>query len=458
MVLSRGRFYDELNDRPMHPRPSGQMIWTDIDELIVYDHYDLWKLNPRTGVTEQLTKGRATDTRYRYVSLDNEVKSLPGDTTILLRYFNRENKTEGYASFYLGSYKLEKLVGGPKGYNKIIKAKDSDDIIFTSEDFDEFPDWNHSNLTFQDPQKISNANPQQKEYDWGSMELYDWTDKKGVVRKALLAKPDNFIPGKKYPLIVNFYEKSSDRLYSHRAPYAHRSTINYTYYTNRGYVVFNPDIYYEDGYPGQSCYDAVMTSVDALLKEGFVDEDRMGLQGHSWGGYQIAHLLTKTNRFKCAEAGAPVVNMVSAYGGIRWRTGMSRMFQYEKTQSRLGATLWERPDLYLQNSPIFNMDKVETPVLILHNDKDGAVPWYQGIEYFVALRRLDKPAWMLNYNDEPHWPVKRQNRMDFNLRMEQFFDHYLKGSAIPVWMKEGVPAVEKGLNDGLQMPLEGSRN
>jgi dipeptidyl aminopeptidase/acylaminoacyl peptidase len=177
----------------------------------------------------------------------------------------------------------------------------------------------------------------------------------------------------------------------------------------------------------------------------------MGLQGHSWGGYQIADLLTKTERFACAESGAPVVNMISAYGGIRWGTGMSRQFQYEKTQSRLGATLWENPDLYLENSPVFNLDKVTTPVLILHNDNDGAVPWYQGIEYFVGLRRLGKPTWLLNYNDEPHWPVKRPNRIDFNRRLEQFFDHYLMNKPMPVWMKKGVPAVEREYNDGFQI-------
>ena len=210
-------------------------------------------------------------------------------------------------------------------------------------------------------------------------------------------------------------------------------------------------MYYEDGYPGESALNAVNAAVDELIDEGYVDTDNMGLQGHSWGGYQIAYMLTKTNRFKCAESGAPVVNMVSAYGGIRWGSGLSRMFQYERTQSRLGATLWERPDLYIHNSPVFNLDKMETPVLILHNDNDGAVPWYQGIEYFVGLRRLGKPAWMLNYNGEPHWPVKRENRIDFNKRMEQFFNHYLKGEKIPLWMKEGVPEISKGIEDGFEM-------
>jgi len=201
----------------------------------------------------------------------------------------------------------------------------------------------------------------------------------------------------------------------------------------------------------------VIPGVEALIKQGFIDEDRIALQGHSWGGYQIADLLTKTDLFACAEAGAPVVNMTSAYGGIRWQTGLSRMFQYEKTQSRLGATLWERPDLYLENSPLFSLDKMNTPVLIMHNDADGHVPWYQGIEYFVALRRLGKPAWMLNYNGEPHWPLKWQNRLDFNIRLIQFFDHYLKDAPAPRWMRAPNAALEKGINLGYELD-DASRN
>jgi dipeptidyl aminopeptidase/acylaminoacyl peptidase len=152
--------------------------------------------------------------------------------------------------------------------------------------------------------------------------------------------------------------------------------------------------------------------------------------------------------FKAAEAGAPVANMTSAYGGIRWESGLSRMFQYEHSQSRIGGTLWQKPMLYIENSPLFFVDKIQTPMLLLHNDADGAVPWYQGIEMYMAMRRLSKPVWMLNYNGEPHWPVKRENRTDFQIRMMQFFDHYLKGAPAPDWMTKGVPAVEKGIVKG----------
>lgn len=451
--ITSSSFYDELNDRPMHPWASGTMGWTEDEKFLVYDHYDIWAVDPQgKQAPERLTQGREEKMRYRYISLDREVLVLPSDTTVLLSTFDEKVKGSGYSYLNLKTKELEKVFHGPFRYaTRLTKAKNSDDILYTKESFDIFPDLIHSDLSFQKPTKISDANPQQKNYDWGSIELYKWEDKDGIIRDALIAKPANFNPAKKYPLLVNFYEKSSDRLHRHRAPYAHRSTINYTYYTNRGYVIFNPDIHYKDGYPGESCYDAVMASVDALVDEGYIDEANMALQGHSWGGYQIAYLLTKTDRFKCAESGAPVVNMVSAYGGIRWGSGRSRMFQYERTQSRIGATLWERPDLYLYNSPIFQLDKVETPVLILHNDKDGAVPWYQGIEYFVGLRRLGKPAWLLNYNDEPHWPVKKQNRIDFNRRMEQFFDHYLLDKKMPLWMRDGIPVVKKGIIDGFEL-------
>jgi len=452
--ITQSGFYDEINDRPMDPMPSGQMSWSQNDDfLFLYDHFDVWKVDPNASSTSaNLTDGRRKNIRYRYISLDKELEFLPSDTSVLLKSFDNVSKESGYSLLNLKTKKITEIESGPYNYTtRVLKAKNSDDVIFTKSNFDLFPDLILTNTKFENQKTISNANPQREDYEWGSIELVTWKHPDGEMSEGLLAKPPNFNPAKKYPMIVNFYERSSHRLYSNRDPFANRSTINYSYWTNKGYVIFNPDVRYKNGYPGKSCEEAVVSGTNFIIEKGFVDKDRIGLQGHSWGGYQIAHLLTKTDMYKCAEAGAPVVNMVSAYGGIRWGSGMSRMFQYERTQSRLGATLWERPDLYLENSPIFNIDKVNTPVLILHNDKDGAVPWYQGIEYFVALRRLGKPTWLLNYNEEPHWPVKRQNIIDFNKRMEQFFDHYLLGKPMPVWMDSGIPAVERAYNDGFEL-------
>jgi dipeptidyl aminopeptidase/acylaminoacyl peptidase len=448
------KFYDELNDRPMHPYPYGFAGWMEKDQyVLVYDRYDIWKIDP-TGKKQavNLTNGRKDQMTYRYVRLDQDARFIKTDEKLLLRVFNEKTKESGYSQLDLKTGKLKQLIDGPYNFDRRpIKAKNSDKIIFTKGNFENFDNLYYTDLSFNQTKQISNTNPQQKDYAWGKMELYKWTSLDGQELQGLLLKPDNFDPNKKYPMIVNFYERSSNGLYRHRPPSAGRSTINYPFYASKGYIIFNPDVPYRVGYPGESCYNAVISGVTSLINEGFIDKENIGVQGHSWGGYQIAYLLTKTDIFKCAESGAPVVNMFSAYGGIRWGSGMSRMFQYEQTQSRIGGTIWEYPLRYIENSPIFEMDKTNTPVLIMHNDEDTAVPWYQGIEYFVALRRLGKPAWMLNYNGEPHWPVKLQNRKDFNIRMQQFFDYYLKGSAMPQWMHRGVPAIEKGKLQGLEL-------
>jgi dipeptidyl aminopeptidase/acylaminoacyl peptidase len=450
------KFYDELNDRPMHPWNTGMAGWTTDDEyLLLYDRYDIWKIHPEYKEPPlRLTKGReaADPTVFRYIRLDREERNIDLEKAGMLHSFKEKSKQEGYLSFNFSNQIMKRLVGGDYAFSRRPqKAENANVLLYTKESFQLFPDLRLVNdLKFNQEIKVSTVNPQQSEYKWGTIEQYTWTSLDGQELTGLLVKPDNFDPNKKYPMLVNFYERSSQTLHRHRAPYPHRSTINYSYYANRGYVIFNPDVPYRVGYPGESAYNAVIPGVTSLIEKRFVDADNIGMQGHSWGGYQAAYIVTKSNIFKCAESGAPVVNMISAYGGIRWGSGMSRAFQYEHTQSRIGGTPWEFPIRYIENSPIFFLDKIETPLLILHNDKDGAVPWYQGIEFFNGLRRLGKPAWMLNYNDEPHWPVKLQNRKDFNMRMQQFFDFYLQGKPKPMWMERGVPAMEKGIRQGLE--------
>lgn len=445
-------FYNELHDTPSAPWPYGLAGWTEKDDaVILYDRYDLWKFDPDSGASERLTRGRESGTVYRYVQLDEEQQYLDPRDAWLLTTFREADKSSGYASFDPRRNTTRELVSGPYRYGRPQKAALADKLMFTRESFREFPDLWVSGMDVKDPVRVSRANPQQEEYLWGDIELVKWTSLDGKELTGMLVKPENFDPDGQYPMIVNFYEKSSDDLHRHRTPSPGRSTINYAFYASRGYLIFNPDVHYRTGYPGESAYNCVIPGITALVEQGFVDRDNIGVQGHSWGGYQIAHLVTKTDIFKAAEAGAPVPNMISAYGGIRWWTGLSRQFQYEHTQSRIGGTPWEYPMRYLENSPIFNIDKINTPLLIMHNDADGHVPWYQGIEFFVSLRRLGKPSWFLNYNGEPHWPLKLQNRKDFNIRMAQFFDHYLKGAPMPVWMERGVPAVEKGINQGYEL-------
>lgn len=451
---SKVAFYNELHDSPSLPRPYGLAGWTEDDDfMLIYDRYDIWLVDPSKELAQNnLTNGRAQKRVSRYIWLDREERSIQEVEPMLLSFTDEDSRASGYYWFNIHTGVKKVVQEGDYSYStRPTKAKDANHWMFTKESYQEFPNIQYSRNGLTSPKQISDVNPQQKDYNWGSIEIVSWTSTDGQKLEGLLVKPENFDPNKKYPMIVNFYERSSQGLNRHRTPTAGRSTINYPYYASRGYLIFNPDVPYRIGYPGESAYNSVVSGTLALIDKGFVDKDNIGLQGHSWGGYQIAHIITKTDLFKCAESGAPVVNMFSAYGGIRWGSGMSRMFQYEQTQSRIGATIWDKPLRYLENSPIFFLDKVNTPVLILHNDEDGAVPWYQGIEFFVAMRRLGKPAWMLNYNGEPHWPLKLQNRKDFQMRMSQFFDYYLQDAPMPRWMAEGVPAVEKGLDQRLEL-------
>jgi dienelactone hydrolase len=439
--------YNEENDVPDLPGSYPASGWLKDDRaFLVSDRYDIWSLDPDAGRAPlKVTRdGREKKTRYRLLDFDTENDFIDPSEKQYLIGTDEVKRGDAFYSIDLKKTDLPmKLTSGNFDLGTPVKAKKSNVLIYTKEDFGLFPDYLLSDISFTVEKRITDANPQQKDFLWGEPEVFQWVSLDGREVEGLLYKPAGFDPGKKYPMIVNFYEKSSTELYRHRIPEPGRSTIDYHYYTSNGYLVFSPDIYYTEGYPGQSAYNCVMPGIMSLIERGFVDEKHIGAQGHSWGGYQVAYLATRTTLFAAIESGAPVVNMFSAYGGIRWESGLNRSMQYEHEQSRIGGTIWEAPQRFWENSPLFAADKIETPILIMANDQDGAVPWYQGIEFFIALRRLDKPAWLLNYNGEPHWVDKAPNKKDFQIRMAQFFAHYLKGEPMPEWMENGIPATEK---------------
>ena len=445
-------FVNALDDRAYDPSSYGSAGWTEGDrEFIIYDKYDVWAASP-DGSLRNLTEraGRRAGVELRVRDLDFETPGLPADGDWLLRATNLETMDGGYWEVDPQDGDAEPIVMSPHSYLQIWKADDEDVILFTRESYTEARDLWISDMEFDDSVRLSWLNPQQSDFNWGSNELVEWTSLDGQLLKGILYKPDGFDPSEQYPMMVYFYEKSSRTMHQHRAPSFPGSIINFPFYVSRGYLVFVPDIPYKTGYPGESAMNAVMPGVTNLIDQGFVDRDRIGVQGHSWGGYQIAYMVTQTDLFAAAEAGAPVANMTSAYGGIRWGSGMSRMFQYERTQSRIGGTLWNAQQRYIHNSPLFQADKVKTPVLMMHNDEDGAVPWYQGIEFFSSLRRLGKPVWMLNYNGAGHNLSDLDERRDWARRMQQFFDHYLMDAPAPVWLEEGIPAVMKGKTMGFE--------
>lgn len=438
-------FYNEEHDSPSVPGSYGSAGWTtDEKYVLLYDKFDIWQVAPDGSNAKNLTDGvgRKEKTQFRYVKLDPQERAIDAAKPMLLKAENDWTLDSGFYRDKINGGMPEKLVMAAKAFNNPAKAKDADVYLLSASTFSQYPDLLVTNANFNDFQQVSDLGKQKEPFIWGTSELVRFKNADGVPLTGMLVKPENFDPNKKYPLMVYIYEKLSDGLNRFVNP-APGQNVNPTVYASNGYLVLMPDIVYTIGHPGQSAIKCVLPAIQAVVDKGYVNEDAIGIQGHSWGGYQIAYMVTQTTRFKAAAAGAPVANMTSAYSGIRWGTGLPRQFQYEHTQSRIGANLWEAPMLYLENSPVFRADQVKTPLLMLHNDGDDAVPWYQGIEYFLALRRLGKEVYMFNYNGEPHGLRKRQNLKDYAMRLMQFFDYELKGAAKPEWMEKGIPYLQR---------------
>lgn len=449
------RFDQETWDTPSTPPAWGTAGWTTGDRsLLVYDQFDIWELDPSgTRAPRNITEGtgRRANRTHRVLRLDPDERHIDPARPMLLRTFDNWTKQAGFSTDRVeGSAVPQTITMQDVSFGQPMKARQADVYVLTRSTFREFPDL-YAGPSLDRLTRISEANPQQREYRWGTAELVEWRSDDNQPLQGILYKPDGFDPSRKYPMVVYFYEKLSDGLHSYNMSYP-RNTTHPTWYVSNGYLVFFPDINYGTGYPGPDALKSIVPGVQSLVARGFVDPNGIGTAGQSWGGYQTAFMITRTNVFKAAMAGAPVANMTSAYGGIRWGSGLARSFQYEKTQSRIGGSLWEYPLRYLENSPLFHADRIQTPLLMMHNDNDGAVPWYQGIEMFVAMRRLGKEVYMLNYNGDEHNPTKRANQADIAIKTMEFFDHHLRGMPKPRWMEEGIPFLMKG-RDQVAKPM-----
>jgi dipeptidyl aminopeptidase/acylaminoacyl peptidase len=451
----KSAFFNEQHDAPSPAAPYGTAGWTsDSASVLLYDRFDVWqvfvagRVAGRAAVNLTTGEGRRSNTRLRVqpiepVDEDDDERGIDTKKPLTLRGESEATRATGFFRTTFGATTApRRLLWGDYNARFVTRSQDADVLITTASRFDTFPELQVSDTSFTNPKKASDVGAQMVGFAWGSSELMSFKNAKGVPLQAALYKPANFDAKRKYPLMVYIYERLSQDVHGFVNP-APGQNINRSLYTSNGYVVLMPDISYTTGYPGKSALDAVLPAIDTLVKQGFIDEKAIGIQGHSWGGYQIAWMVTQTNRFRAAEAGAPVGNMTSAYSGIRWGSGLPRQFQYEQQQSRIGKSLQEATPLYLANSPVFHIQKVKTPLLILHNDADDAVPWLQGIELFLAMRRYDKEAYFFNYNGALHGLRRRADLKDFGLRMQQYFDHFLKGAPKPEWMEKGIPFNER---------------
>lgn len=437
-------FVNEEDDHPYEKPSFGVSGWTKDGSAVIVNHkFDIWLIPFDGSTAKNLTKGigEKDQIRFRYVRLDPEEETIDTTKPMLLSAYGEWTKKSGYYSLAPGE-EPKVLIFEDKQIGRPIKAKDSDRVLLTMQTFEDFPNYWVTNTKFEKPKKITDANPQQSEYYWGRRILVDYKNRDDVRLQATLTLPGNFEEGKKYPMLVYFYEKMSQRHHQYSMPRfddrPHMST-----YASDGYLVLMPDVVYEVGRPGSSALDCVTSAVKAAIELGHVDPERIVLQGHSWGGYQSSFILTQTDMFAAVVTGAPVTNLVSFHGELYKSSGSVQQGITEKGQVRMGISPWEDMKLYHSQSPVHNVEKITTPFMILHGTDDGAVDWHQGLEYYNAARRNGKQVILLSYPGEGHHLNKRGNQIDFQIRMKQFFDHYAKGTKAPDWMKDGVPFLEK---------------
>ncbi len=430
------REFDIVAERPAY----GVGGWSaDGSSVLLYQRYDIWSVPLEGGTATNLTGGigDAEDIRFRIVDLDPEEEAVDLSEPLLLSAYGQWTKRSGYYRLRPGR-NPEPLIFEDRMTGELQKADDTDRVIFTRQTFEEFPDYWVSSLEFEDSRKFTDANPQLSEYAWGSRVLVDFSNQAGERLQATLTLPAGYEEGQRYPMVVYIYSLMSQRHHQFSMPVyddrPHMST-----YASNGYLVLMPDIVYEAGHPGTSALDCVTNAVQRVIDLGYADPEAIGLQGHSWGGYESSFILTRTDMFAAVVTGAPLTNLMSMNNILYKRTGNLNGPILEWSQGRMGVSPWEDFDVWVRESPVHHAENIATPFMILHGTEDGAVDWNQGLELYAAARRLGKEPILLSYPGEPHHLAEEANQKDFQIRMKQFFDHHLKGEPAPDWMTEGVP-------------------
>jgi len=407
--------------------------------VLLYDNWDVWNVPVHGGKGVNLTvSGKKDGIRYRSrYRLDPEEEGIDLSAPLYISTYGEWTKKGGVALVDKGKPGAKMLLWDDAAFS-IRKAEKADVYLYTRQTYKDYPDYYVTDSSLKKGSRITEAFPQQKEFLWSSGSiLLDYESDKDDKLQAALFLPANYEKGKSYPTIVYIYEKVSQGLNRYYTPSARG--FNKSVYTSNGYAVLMPDIVYKVNDPGMSSVWCVLPAIKAAVETGVVDKERIGIHGHSWGGYQSSFLVTQTDIFRACVTGAPLTNMISMYSSIYWNSGSANQPIFESSQGRFEGGYWDNIEAYTRNSPVYFAENVKTPLIILHNDKDGAVDWNQGIEYFNTLRRLGKSVVMLQYKGENHGLRKPENQRDYTIRMRQFFDHHLKGKPAPDWLKEGVP-------------------
>ncbi len=435
-------FADVEDDHTVPEKPPhGFGGWTAGDRsLLLYDKYDIWEVSPDGRRAERLTDGAASGLRHRLVRIDSDEPSYDLSKPTYLALYGEDTKQYGYGRLTRSG--AERLVLSDANVSRIEKAENAEVYGYVVQRFDDSPDLFVGSGRLADAVQLSRTNPFVSQYAWGRAELIEFQNRQGRDLDAALFYPADYQPGRKYPMIVYIYETVSNTLHNWSSP-SERSVYNPTVWTQQGYFVLRPDIVYRDRNPGLSAVDALEPAVDAAIATGMIDPERVGLIGHSWGGYQTAFAATVSDRFAAAVAGAPLTELISMYLSIYWNSGSTDARIFEISQGRMEVPPWEDLESYMANSPVFNIQKMQTPLLVAFGTEDGAVDWDQGIVMYNAARRAGKDMVMLVYEGENHSLAKEPNQIDYHNRILEWFGYYLKGDPAPGWITDGVRFLDK---------------
>lgn len=440
-IDTRFENFTNVNGRE-HRRPFGNGEWSADDEwVLAYDQYDVYQLNADGSGYEKLTNGSDDKIEYRQNRLDREQDGIEDGESVYFRLYGDETKDRGFARLTTNN-KLETLVYKAKQYSRLAKADSTEQFVYQVETVTDSPDFFHVGKRFKRPVALTHTNPQQENYYWADDELVNFTNKDGEKLEGRLLYPANYDPDKTYPMITYIYEERSQTLHDYSMP-TKRSPYNFRRYSSEGYFVFQPDITYELSDPGMSAVESVVPAVEKVLETGMINEEQVGLTGHSWGAYQTSFIVTQTDIFNSAVAGAPLTNMVSMYNSIYWNSGTTDAKIFETSQGRFPDPWWKDWDNYIENSTIFNAQQLHTPLLVEFGTDDGAVDFNQGVELYNTLRRMQKPYVMLVYEGENHGLAQEENQIDYATRAFEWHEHYLLGKEAPAWIKEGLPYLER---------------
>lgn len=439
----KSSFIDELDDHNVMKPVTPTLGWTaDSKYVLLKDNYDLWRVSADGKNVTALSdnwKLKKQEVQKRFSIYENE-KGTDLSKNQYFNVFNTNDKKSGIGVLEAGKSSIKVLFIDNNAYNNFDKARDANVFVYSKENNQTAPEFYSTTATnLSIAKQVTKNTPDQEKYAWSTgVKLIKYLSANGDSLQAALYLPANYVEGKSYPTITYIYERLTDNLNAYTMPAFPGGGFNKSVYTSNGYAVLMPDIKYKLNDPGMSAVACVVPAVKAAIATGIVDEKRVAIHGHSWGGYQTSFLITQTNIFKAAAAGAPLTNMISMYSLIYWNSGGTNQAIFEASQGRLTPGYWDNWDAFARNSPVYHIKKVQTPLLLLHNDKDGAVDFTQGIEYYNGLRRLNKPVVMITYKGENHGIAKLPNRKDYAVRMMEYFDYMLKDKPAPDWWTKGI--------------------